>query len=103
MTKHQKNKSVNNHSVNTKVLSGHSVPTVLYMAVSKHMEVQMPKIKPETLNTLKSMCEIGFWESMNSWQRRAAGRAFAYMVYTGLFPFEFAQYKRSPTKRYLLQ
>lgn len=99
MTMNQKNNSGN---CNTNVLGGHSVPTTLYWDVMKHMDAQMHKVKPEALNTLKGMCEIDFWDDMNSWQRRKAGRAFAHMVHTGIFPFEFVQYKRSPTKRYLL-
>ena len=87
----------------TDVLNGHRVPTMLYENVMHHMEKRMPNIKADTLYTLKSMCGRVFWNAMNSWQRRASGRAFAHMVHTGMFPFKFVQYKRSPTKRYLLK
>lgn len=87
----------------TEVLNGYSVPAVMYTDLMHHMEKQMPNIKAGNLYTLKSMCGRAFWNDMNSWQRRASGRAFAYMVHTGMFPFKFVQYKRSPTKRYLLK
>lgn len=95
----KENKSINT----TKVLGGHSVPTRLYVDLMAHMESRMHEVAPDTFHTLKSMCDAGFWDGLNSkWLKCKAGRAFAHMVYQGHFPFEFVQYKRSPTKRYLL-
>lgn len=88
----------------TKVLGGHYVPTRLYVDLMAHMQAKMPAIAPDTLHTLKGMCDEEFWEGLkSSWLRCKAGRAFAHMVSTQIFPFEFIQYKRSPTKRYLLK
>lgn len=87
----------------TEVLNCHTVPTKLYEDIKSHMFTQLNKVQPDQLYTLKKMCGKEFWNGMNSWQQRKAGRAFAHMVHVGLFPFEFIRYKKSPTKRYLLK
>jgi hypothetical protein len=87
----------------TEVLNCHRVPTKLYEEIKRHMYAQLQKVKPNQLYTLKKMCGKEFWNGMNSWQQRMAGRAFAHMVYLGVFPFEFIKYKKSPTKRYQLK
>jgi hypothetical protein len=87
----------------TEVLNFHKVPTKLYDAVQSQMVKQLHNVQPNQLYTLKKMCGKEFWNGMNSWQQRKAGRAFAHMVHIGLFPFEFIQHKKSPTKRYRLK
>ena len=86
----------------TEVLNFHTVPTKLYEDIKSHMFAQLNNVQPDQLYTLKKMCGKEFWNGMNSWQQRKAGRAFAHMVHVGIFQFEFIKYK-SPTKRYLLK
>lgn len=87
----------------TEVLNCHRVPTKLYMDVQAQMYKQLNTLLLNRTYTLKQMCGKQFWSGMNSWQQRAAGRAFAHMVHVGLFPLEFIQHKKSPTKRYQLK
>lgn len=89
----------------TKVLGGHSVPSVLYLQVMAQVRRQMYTVKAHQLYVLKDICGNGFWnEKLNSsWQRQMAGRCFAHMVYVGIFRFRFVQYKRYATKRYQLK
>lgn len=87
----------------TEVLNCHRVPTKLYEEVKRHMYMQLKNVLPNKLYTLKKMCGKEFWNGMNSWQQRKAGRAFAHMVYVGIFSFQFIQYKKSKTNRYLLK
>ncbi|PKO42912.1 MAG: hypothetical protein CVU29_11320 [Betaproteobacteria bacterium HGW-Betaproteobacteria-22] len=86
----------------TEVLNCHRVPTKLYEEVKHQMYMQLKNVQPNKLYTLKKMCGKEFWNGMNSWQQRMAGRAFAHMVVVGIFPFDFIKNK-SPTKRYLLK
>ena len=85
------------------VLNCHTVPTKLYEEIQRHMFAQLNMVQPDQLYTLKKMCGKEFWNGMNIWQQRKAGRAFAHMVHVGIFPFEFIRHKKSPTKRYLFK
>lgn len=98
------NKKVTGSQVEiTEVLNCHWVPTKLYEEIKQHMLAQLHQVLPNRRYTLKQMCGKAFWSGMNSWQQRKAGRAFAHMVHVGLFPLEFIQHKKSPTKRYQLK
>ena len=97
------NKKVTGSKVEmTEVLNCRRVPTKLYEEIKRQMLIQINKVQPNKVYTLKKMCGKEFWGGMNSWQQRESGRAFAHMVYVGLFPFDFIKHK-SRTKRYLLK
>jgi hypothetical protein len=110
----------------TKVLGGRSVLTDLYTGVAAQMEIRMPDVMNDVLGTmadskngnickvsnveygklyiLPMMCGDEFWDGLcSSWWQRQAGEAFAHMVSTGMFPFEFVQYKKSCTKHYRMK
>lgn len=88
----------------TAVLGGHFVPTRLYVDLMQYMRTRVHREKAGQLYTLPEMCEVAFWASLKSkWQKCQAGRAFAHMVYTDVSPFQFVQYKKYSTKRYLLK
>lgn len=88
----------------TAVLGGRTVLTDLYTGVMAEMETQMPTIEFGKLYKLPCMCCEAFWTGLGSaWWQRQAGEAFAHMVSTGIFPFEFVQYKKYATKYYRLK
>lgn len=86
-----------------KVLNGKYVPTELYEIVRSQVHKEMPNVRLGQLYDLNDICAANFWHDLKTnVRRRQAGEAFAHMVATGLFPFEFIQYKKSVTKYYRL-
>ena len=86
------------------LIGGYKAPTHFYRSVEQQIQDALNEVKPEKLYTLRMLCGEEFWSILGSnFCRRLAGRCFAHMVDQGHFPFEFIQYKRSPTKRYLLK
>jgi hypothetical protein len=89
---------------NMKVLGGHMVPTALYQQVRRHLEARMHIVVEKKLYTLSEIYGKAHWDLLHSnWVKRVAGRCFAHMVYTWIFPFRFIQFKRYATKRYQLR
>lgn len=88
----------------TAVLGGRTVLTSLYTSVKVQMQARMTALEFGKLYTLSEMCGEESWTGLGSaWWRRQAGEAFAHMVSTGIFPFEFVQYKKYATKYYQLK
>ncbi len=85
------------------VLGGQWVPRALYNQISRDIAERVPLLVPGKLYRLQDIYGDQLWASLgNAWVKRNAGRCFAHMVSKGRFPLTFVQYKRSPTKRYLL-
>ncbi|MDI1308614.1 MAG: hypothetical protein PSV17_04165 [Methylotenera sp.] len=88
---------------NIDLFGGYKAPVALYDAVEKQVGDSITHLQHEKLYRLRLICGDEFWALLdNAFTRRIAGRCFAHMIYHGQFPFEFVQYKRSPTKRYQL-
>jgi hypothetical protein len=89
----------------TSLLGGHSISTAFYDSIQRQIQNRLHEVKDGKLYVAKELCGEEFWSTflISDWQRRMAGRCFAHMVATGIFPFTFKQYKRSPTKRYRLK
>jgi len=86
------------------LLGGYKAPLAFYGFVEEQVEDAMKEVQAGKIYTLEMLCGGEFWlilETPNN--QRLAGRCFAHMVHQGRFPFEFKQYKRSPTKRYQLK
>lgn len=98
-------KSFKNAPVHTKVkvLGGQFVPKTLYEKVAKDAPSLIATMRPGMRYRLQDMYGDDRWLSLgNVWVRRKAGRAFAFMVATGILRLRFNPYKRSATKFYSL-
>jgi len=85
------------------VLGGQWAPRSLYDQVSRDIADRIAQLVPGKLYRLQDIYGDQPWTSLgNAWVKRKAGRCFAHMVSIGRFPLTFVQYKRSATKRYLL-
>lgn len=85
------------------VLGGQWAPRSLYEQVSRDIADRIAQLVPGKLYRLQDIYGDQPWTSLgNAWVKRKAGRCFAHMVSMGRFPLTFVQYKRSATKRYLL-
>ena len=85
------------------VLWGQWVPRALYDQISRDTAERVPRLVPGKLYRLQDIYGDQAWVALgNAWVRRKAGRCFAHMVSKGIYPLTFVQYKRSATKRYLL-
>jgi hypothetical protein len=92
------------HQTITALIGGYNAPTAFYLLVEKQIKKGMHKVMPGNLYTTRMICGEEFWLTLgNNYKKRLAGRCLAHMVVKGRFPFNFIQYKRSPTKRYQLQ
>lgn len=104
MTKTLKNKQLTKDQKITELLGKYTAPTAFYEYIAFQVEDAMQEVQAGKVYTLKMLCGEEFWQILETaFNRRLAGRCFAHMVDQGRFPFEFFQYKRSPTKRYLLK
>lgn len=85
----------------TELLNGHYAPTEFYNEVYQNIRAGVAAMLPGRLYTAKMIVVDGYWDTLpsNKW-KTLAGRCFAHMVSTGLFPLNFVQYKRSCTKHY---
>jgi len=86
----------------TKLLGGYSTSTAFYRLIQQQAEEGMQTLDYDVLYRCSEICGDGFWKLLTKREKRLSGRCFAHMVYTGMFPLNFVQYKRSPTKRYRL-
>lgn len=88
----------------TQLIGGYSAPTALYRSVELQVKDALPLLKSDQLYTLRNLCGDEYWQILGTaFCRRLAGRCFAHLVDAGILPFEFIQYKHSPTKRYQLK
>ena len=87
----------------TEVLNCYWVKTKLYVDVQQHMFKQLNKVLRTRHYTLRQMCDKQFWKNLEIPDRRDAGRAFAFMVHSGIFSFKFINTKKSAPKKYLFQ
>ena len=87
----------------TEVLNCYWVKTKLYVDVQQHMFKRLNTVLSTRRYTLRQMCDKEFWNSMENKEKRDAGRAFAFMVDSGIFAFKFLNTKKSEPKRYLLK
>jgi hypothetical protein len=104
MTQILKNKPDSMPQETMELLGGYKAPVAFYEFVEGQVQDAMHEVQEGKIYTLEMLCGGEFWlilETPNN--QRLAGRCFAQMVHQGRFPFEFMQYKRSPTKRYLLK
>lgn len=85
----------------TKLLNGFKAPTDFYNEVYLNISAGVAAMIAGELYTAKMLVVDGYWDTLisNKW-KTLAGRCFAHMVSTGLFPLKFVQYKKSSTKHY---
>lgn len=103
-TQNLSNKHSAQHQAVTELIGGYNAPTAFYKLIEQQIEDGMRAVKAGKLYTLRMLCGEEFWLILGTaYSKRLAGRCFAHMVDQGHFPFEFIQYKRSPTKRYQLK
>lgn len=85
----------------TKLLNGFKAPTEFYYEVYQNICAGVAAMTVGELYTAKMLVVDGYWDTLKINKRKTlAGRCFAHMVSTGLFPLKFVQYKRSCTKHY---
>ena len=87
----------------TEVLNCYWVKTKLYVDVQQHVFKRLNTVLRARGYTLRQMCDQQFWKSLEIPDRRDAGRAFAFMVDSGIFAFKFINTKKNAPKRYLLK
>ncbi len=88
----------------TKPWRRHSLPPALYERVARELRQKVRVLVPGKLYTLRQMFGEDDWLALgNGYIRRKAGECFAHMVYTGMFPLTFRQYKKYRTKYYHLE
>lgn len=85
----------------TKLLNGFKAPTEFYNEVYQNIRAGVAAMISGNLYTAKMLVVDGYWANLKINKRKSlAGRCFAHMVSTGLFPLKFVQYKKSCTKHY---
>lgn len=85
-----------------KLLGRYAATAAFYKLIQQQAEEGMQTLEHNTLYMCSEICGDGFWIILTKREKWLAGRCFAHMVYMGMFPLSFVQYKRSATKRYRL-
>lgn len=83
---------------------GYTVPVAFYNIIALQVEEAIHQMQAGEIYTVEKLCGEEFWLILGTPDnQRLAGRCVADMVNQGRLPFEFIQYKHSPTKRYQLR
>lgn len=84
------------------LLNGQSVDKAFYQEIFLQAKTVVPEMQANKLYTVRELFGEDYWQIMTNYLKRMAGRCFAKMVHDKVFDLQFIQFKRSPTKRYIL-